>query len=40
VVKALRKAKDFYKSDERILGSSDFVKSVLKKAKASMENRY
>ena len=24
-VKTLRKAKDFYKSDERILGSSDFV---------------
>ena len=40
VVKALCKAKDFYKSDERILGSSDFVKSVLKKAKESMENRY
>jgi len=39
-VKALRKAKDFYKSDERILGSSDFVKSVLKRAQESMENRY
>jgi len=39
-VKALREAKIFYKSDERILGDSDFVESVLAKADEQMERKY
>ncbi len=39
-VKALREAKIFYKSDERILGDSDFVDSVLKNADEKMERKY
>jgi REP element-mobilizing transposase RayT len=39
-VKALREAKIFYKSDERILGDSDFVESVLANADEQMEQRY
>ena len=36
-VKMLREAKMFYKSDERILGDSDFVESVLAAADEQME---
>ena len=39
-VKALRQAKIFYKSDERILGDSDFVESVLTSANEQMERKY
>jgi putative transposase len=39
-VKALREAKIFYKSDERILGDSDFVDSVLANADEKMERKY
>jgi len=39
-VKALREAKIFYKSDERILGDSDFVENVLAKADEEMERKY
>jgi hypothetical protein len=39
-VKALREAKIFYKSDERILGDSDFVDSVLANANEQMERKY
>ncbi len=39
-VKALREAKIFYKSDERILGDSDFVDSVLAVADEKMERKY
>jgi len=39
-VKALREAKIFYKSDERILGDSDFVDSVLANADEQMERKY
>ena len=39
-VKALREAKIFYKSDERILGDSDFVDSVLASANEQMERKY
>jgi REP element-mobilizing transposase RayT len=39
-VKALREAKIFYKSDERILGDSDFVESVLAIANEKMERKY
>ena len=39
-VKALREAKIFYKSDERILGDSDFVDSVLAKAEEQMQRKY
>ncbi len=39
-VKALREAKIFYKSDERILGDSDFVESVLAKAEEQMKRKY
>jgi REP element-mobilizing transposase RayT len=39
-VKALREAKIFYKSDERILGDSDFVESVLANANEQMERKY
>ncbi|UCG08080.1 MAG: transposase [Desulfobacterales bacterium] len=39
-VKALRDAKILYKSDERILGDSDFVESVLANANEQMERKY
>ena len=39
-VKTLREAKIFYKSDERILGDSDFVESVLVNANEQMERKY
>jgi len=39
-VKMLREAKIFYKSDERILGDSDFVESVLAAADEQMERKY
>ena len=39
-VKMLREAKIFYKSDERILGDSDFVESVLAAAGEQMERKY
>ena len=39
-VKMLREAKIFYKSDERILGDSDFVESVLAAAEEQMERKY
>lgn len=37
---ALRKGSDWIKSDERILGDSDFVKRVLRHADEQMENSY
>ncbi|MGD9353577.1 MAG: hypothetical protein PVI72_11665 [Desulfobacterales bacterium] len=37
---ALRKGKDWDKSDERILGDSDFVNIVLRHADEQMENSY
>jgi putative transposase len=39
-VKVLRETKIFYKSDERILGNSDFVESILAKADEQMERKY
>lgn len=39
VVKSMRKAKMFEKSDERILGDGDFVDQVLSLAKEQMEQR-
>ncbi len=39
-LKMLREAKIFYKSDERILGDSDFVESVLAAAGEQMERKY
>jgi hypothetical protein len=39
-VKALRKAKLFQKSDERVLGDSDFVEKVLALANEKMERRW
>jgi len=39
-LKMLRKAKYFYKSDERILGDSDFVEKVLLHAQEQMERKY
>jgi hypothetical protein len=39
VIKLLRQANIHYKSDERILGDSDFVDSVLKKANESLDRR-
>jgi hypothetical protein len=39
-VKSLREAKNFYKSDERILGESNFVDSVLANADEQMERKY
>ena len=38
-VKMLREAKMFYKSDERILGDSDFVESVLAAADEQMDRK-
>lgn len=40
IVKALRKAKVFHKSDERILGDSDFVDKVLGEAEEQLERKY
>ena len=40
VLRSMRKAGIFEKSDERILGDGDFVDMVLKAAKESMEARY
>ena len=40
VVKSLRRANIHFKSDERILGDSDFVESVLKAANESFERKY
>ena len=37
---ALRRGSDWVKSDERILGDSDFVNMVLRHADEHMENRY
>lgn len=39
-VKALRSAKIFEKSDERILGDGDFVETVLSAANEAMERKY
>lgn len=39
-VKAMRKAKVFEKSDERILGDGDFVQEVLSAAEEQMERKY
>ena len=39
-VKALRKSGDYQKGDERILGDSDFVMSVLSQANESMARKY
>ena len=39
-VKAMRKAKVFEKSDERILGDGDFVQEVLSAAEEQMEKKY
>ena len=39
-VRAMRKAGAFLKSDERILGSSDFVDDVLARARETFENSY
>ena len=39
-VKALRAAKVYEKGDERILGNSDFVESVLKSAEERMKKKY
>ena len=39
-LRSMRKAGIFEKSDERILGDGDFVETVLKAAKESMETRY
>jgi REP element-mobilizing transposase RayT len=39
-VKMLREAKIFYKSDERILGDSDFVESVLAAADEQIKRKY
>ncbi len=40
VVRAMRKSGQFLKSDERILGSSDFVDTVLVDAQEAMQNKY
>lgn len=39
-LKVNRRAGDYQKGDERILGDGDFVKEVLAKAQERMENRY
>jgi putative transposase len=39
-VKAMRRAKDHMKSDERILGDGEFVQNVLDEAKERLEERY
>lgn len=40
VIKSLRKANIHFKSDERILGDSDFVDEVLKSANEKLQRRY
>jgi len=40
VIKSLRRANIHFKSDERILGDSDFVEGVLKTADESLERKY
>jgi hypothetical protein len=40
VIKSFRRANIHFKSDERILGDSDFVEGVLKTADESLERRY
>ena len=40
MVRSMRKAGIFQKSDERILGDGDFVDSVLAHAREAMEKRY
>ena len=40
VIKSLRRANIHFKSDERILGDSDFVERVLKAAEESFERKY
>jgi REP element-mobilizing transposase RayT len=40
IIKSLRKAGEFLKSDERILGDSDFVEQVLRDANEAMERKY
>jgi REP element-mobilizing transposase RayT len=40
VIKSLRKANIHFKSDERILGDSDFVDEVLKSADEKLQRRY
>jgi REP-associated tyrosine transposase len=40
VIKTFRRANIHFKSDERILGDSDFVEKVLKDANESLEGRY
>ncbi len=40
VIKAMRRAQDHMKSDERILGDGDFTQSVLDEAKERLEERY
>lgn len=39
-VKSLRKARIFFKSDERILGDGEFAERVLSEAQEALENRY
>ena len=39
-IKALRRAKNYFKSDERILGDSDFVDKVLKTVDEAFERKY
>jgi len=40
VIKSLRRANIHFKSDERVLGDSDFVERVLKAADESLERKY
>ena len=40
VIKSLRKAGIHFKSDERILGGSDFVENVLMEAQEAMDRKY
>ena len=40
MIKSLRRANIHFKSDERILGDSDFVEEVLKTADESLERKY
>jgi hypothetical protein len=40
VIKSLRRANIHFKSDERVLGNSDFVERVLKAADESLERKY
>ncbi len=40
VIKSLRRANIHFKSDERVLGDSDFVEEVLKAAEETLERKY